>query len=421
MPDAAPKSTEVDLAVVGAGVAGLAAARTARERGLRVELLEAKHRTGGRALTDVDSLGVPWDRGCHWLHRARKNPITEIADRLGFAYRTEPVPGYVWLGDRWADADEIAERERSFAAGQEAGHAAAQAAQDVAMSAVLPDAGRWAPLHRQLLRGLTGADPDALSVLDDDRYEETGDNWSVRDGYGALVAAWAADTPVRLACPVRRIERGGDRVVLETAQGRLTARRAIVTASTSVLAGGAIRFQPALPEQLLDDLHDVPLGAANKVALAFDRDVFGVAHVHAAHLPRAPRGCNFQIRPFGRELAVGNMGGPFAEEIEAAGPDAARQLALDILAEMYGSAVRRHVTAAASTAWSGDPWIRGGYSVCRPGRAAARPRLAQPVDETLLLAGEACSLAAYGTANGAYESGVAAALAVADALAAPAG
>ena len=97
--------SEVDLAVVGAGVAGMAAARTARASGLSVLVLEAQSRTGGRAFTDTLDPGdgsspLPWDRGCHWLHQARVNPFTQIADRLGFRYRAENRATHIWLGDR---------------------------------------------------------------------------------------------------------------------------------------------------------------------------------------------------------------------------------------------------------------------------------------------------------------------------------
>jgi monoamine oxidase len=85
------------------------------------------------------------------------------------------------------------------------------------------------------------------------------------------------------------------------------------------------------------------------------------------------------------------------------------QLALDSLAEMFGTGVRRHLSASATTAWGTDPRIRGGYTVCRPGHADARLRLTQPVEERIFLAGEACAPEAFGTVGGAHASGVAAA------------
>ena len=96
-------ASDLDLVVVGAGAAGLAAARTALACGLTVAVLEAKDRIGGRAYTDTETFGVPWDRGAHWLHHARHNPFTAFADQEGFAYQQTPIPRRLWSAG-WADA-----------------------------------------------------------------------------------------------------------------------------------------------------------------------------------------------------------------------------------------------------------------------------------------------------------------------------
>jgi monoamine oxidase len=417
---------EVDLAIVGAGVAGLAAAKTARALGLSYVVLEAQARVGGRAFTDTLDPGdgrapLPWDRGCHWLHQARENPFTEIAGELGFSYRRQAASHRLWLGERFADAAELAEREAAAEHAERALRAAAAEGLDVAIADALPDLGRWAGVHRQFLRAVTGEDPSAVSLLDDQRYRETGDNWPVAEGFGALVGAWAREVPVALSTPVRRLRRGGRELRLETDRGDLRARTAVLTPATDVLLSGALAIDPPLPADLTDALAGVPLGAANKVALAFDRDVFGLEHATAVHQPDAPRGCNIQVRPFGRDMAIAHTGGPLARELEQAGPRAMTALALDQLGAMFGSAVRRHLRASATTAWGRDPWIRGGYSVCRPGHAAARERLLAAVDERIWLAGEACSLSAFGTVGGAHASGTAAARQAADALGRAAG
>ena len=413
--------SDVDLAIVGAGVAGLAAARTARASGLSVALLEAQDRVGGRAFTDTldpggDTPPLPWDRGCHWLHQARENPFTAVADRLGFRYRPDGGPTRIWLGTRWAEESELAERMAAGERAEQAVAAAAAAGRDVAMAAAIPDLGRWSGVHRQFLRNVTGEDPSANSTLDDQRYHETGDNWPVEAGFGALIAAWAADVAVVTGTPVHRIDRHGHALGLETPHGTLRANAAILTPSTDVLLSGGLRLDPAMPDDLADALAGVPLGAANKVALAFDRDVFGLEHATAVHQPAAPDGCNFQIRPFGRNMAIAHSGGPLARALEQAGPDVMTAFARDQLSAMFGSTLERHLRASATTAWGRDPWIRGGYSVCRPGRAHDRERLLHPVEERIWLAGEACSLRAFGTVGGAHASGVAAARSAIDRL-----
>jgi monoamine oxidase len=406
--------SDVDLAIVGAGVAGLAAAKTARALGLTTAVLEAQRRVGGRAFTDTLDPGggqtpLPWDRGCHWLHQARENPFTGYADAHGFGYRTQTGETHIWMGARWADAAERADRMAAAERAERAIASAAAAGRDVAVADVLPDLGPWAGVHRQFLRAVTGEDPSANSAVDDQRYRETGDNWPVERGFGALVAAWAADVPVRTGTPVHRIDRRRPDLRLETPDGTLRARTAILTPSTQVLLAGGLRLDPPMPAALAEALSGVPLGAANKVALVFDRDVFGLDHAAAVHQPDAPRGCNFQIRPFGANMAIAHAGGPLARELEAAGPAAMTAFARDQLAAMFGGDVRRHLRASAATAWGCDPWIQGGYSVCRPGRAGDRERLLQPVEERIWLAGEACSLGAFGTVGGAHDSGVAAA------------
>ena len=80
---------DLDLVIVGAGAAGLAAARRARELGLNVIVLEAKDRIGGRAWTDRSSLGIPWERGANWLHEAERNLFRRYADTAGFAYERQ--------------------------------------------------------------------------------------------------------------------------------------------------------------------------------------------------------------------------------------------------------------------------------------------------------------------------------------------
>lgn len=394
------------IAIVGAGVAGLAAARLARAHGVPVTVLEARARIGGRALTDADRLGWTWDRGAHWLHCADINPFTPIAERLGFTYKRTNTPHQLWLGERWADEHDHAALDAAVGARNAAIAAAGQAGRDVSADDVLPPRDTWTPLIHQRLAALTGADPDVCSTLDDARYLDTGHHWPVREGFGALIARWAADVPVHLNTPVTAIDwQRADRVRLTTPDGDLTADHAIVTVPTSVLARGGIRFRPALPERYEAAIANMPLGGANKIALAFDRDVFGTGMAHMTSKPHAPEGMTFQLTPFDRPLAIGYLGGRYADSMEAAGPAAMAERALDILADAFGTGIRRHVTGSAATGWSRDPCSRGGYSIAMPGRAHLRHELGRPVAPRLRFAGEACELQSYGTVNAAYASG----------------
>jgi monoamine oxidase len=384
----------------------LAAAKLARAHGASVTVLEARSRIGGRAITDTDRLGWSWDRGAHWLHCADINPFTAIADRFGFTYHAGSTPNRLWLGERWADEHDHAALEAAVAARNAAIASAGQAGRDVPASDVLPPTDTWAPLVHQRLAALSGADPDVCSTLDDARYYDTGHHWPIREGFGALIARWAADVPVHLNTPVSAIDwQSADRVRLITPHGELTANHAIVTLPTSVLARGDIRFDPVLPGRYQDAIAAMPLGGANKIALAFDGDVFGTGMCHMTSKPHAPEGMTFQLTPFGRPLAIGYLGGRHADAMEAEGPAAMAEHALEILSAAFGTGIRRRVRAWAATGWSYDPYSRGGYSIAMPGRAHLRHELARPIAPRLRLAGEACELQSYGTVNAAYASG----------------
>ncbi|MGH6900949.1 MAG: flavin monoamine oxidase family protein, partial [Geminicoccaceae bacterium] len=402
-----------DLVVVGAGAAGLAAARTALASGLTVVVLEAKGRIGGRAHTEGATFGVPWDRGAHWLHHASHNPFTAFADAEGFAYDRTTLPRRLWSGG-WAGADLQAELDAYYARAFAAIAAAGAAGLDVAASEVIPPHPRFRAMFDSWSAALSGADPERVSTLDYARYEMSGGNWRVVDGFGALVARFGQGLPVERSTRAQRIRWGGREVVVETARGALRGRTVIVTASTNVLASGRIAFAPPLPSSKQEALAAIPLGEANKVALALDGELPGPAgpyHLHIEH--RTHEAIRFELRTFGRNLAIGYLGGRFAAELEAAGPRAMVAFATDQLAQVFGADLRKQVRAAAATGWVRDPDILGGYSCALPGMAHLRPLLAEPLAGRVFFAGEACSLEAFGTVHGARASGEAAARAAA--------
>ncbi len=207
-----------DLIVVGAGAAGLAAARRARELGLNVLILEAKDRIGGRAQTDVATFGLPWDRGAHWLHNASHNPFTAFADAEGFAYERAPAPRRLW-SEGWADAALQTELDDYYARAFAAVRAAGAAGLDRPAAEVIPPHPRLRAMFDSWLAAFAGVDPERLSTLDYARYQDGGGNWPVTDGYGALLARFGQGLPVVLATRALRIRWGGKVVSVETARG----------------------------------------------------------------------------------------------------------------------------------------------------------------------------------------------------------
>lgn len=409
-----PLPRDCDIAVIGAGAAGLAAAKTVAAAGRRVVLLEAKPRIGGRAWTESDSLGAPFDHGCHWLHSASRNPWVAIARDLGRDVGPDERERHIHLGDRWATDDEVADwddyADATFAA-------IAAAGRDVAAGTMIGRNVRWAPLFDGWIGMINGVNGDATSALDHANYVDTRENWCVAGGYGALVAAYGADAPVALETPADRIDWGGKDIRIETSRGVLVARAAIVTVSTAVLASERIVFDPPLPDWKQAAIRGLPLGAAEKVALRFDADVFGdPAGYYSLFSSADADAMSFQIRFFDQPLAIGYAGGRLARELAAMEPDAAADFALESLKQAFGADIAKHVVAAVRTEWTNDPDIGGGYSAARPGKAHLRADMARPVEDRLFFAGEAASLPFFSTAHGAYLTGVAAADAAMDAI-----
>lgn len=405
----------IDVAIVGAGASGIAAARALEVKGYRVQLIEAMDRIGGRAHTDHTTFGMPWDRGAHWLHSADVNPLTKIADALGFAYvkRTRSFDGRIHLGTRWAVDLERQEFTRWFNKSYETVQALGKRGLDVPASRSLDPNSRWLRLGWDIHEVISAMSPDKISTLDLFRYRDTEQNWPIKQGYGALIEKFATGLPVTLNMPVKHIEVRPNDVRLGTRDGIIEAKACILTASTNVLASGRIRFTPKLPEALTRAFEHVPTGLANKIALKFSREVFGEANTRYESFmdERNPshHAISFQLSPFGYNLAVGYIGGDFAKKMEAEGEEAMVSLARGALKDMFGGDILKHFEKSAVTMWGAEPFIQGAYSSALPGYANDRALFAKPIAGRLFLAGEAASADWFSTVQGAYTAGVAAA------------
>lgn len=417
-------TTDTDVIVVGAGLAGLGAATALRERGLRCVVLEASDRIGGRAwTTNPAALGGVWfDMGAVWLHDAEHNPLVAIARAAGdrLLRSDELRVERTFVDGRLATAAELADYGDAWPRFEAAADRLLANHDDVPLSAVarsLPD-DPWA----QTIEAWEGP---VICVVDADRFSTRdwrnnalgGSNLVPDGGIGAFVQRrLGRGLDVRLRSPVRRLvwNGPGGRVSVDG----LTARACIVTVSTGVLAAGGLAFEPVLPSSVLDSVAALPMGLAVKIALrAVTDDRLGlpphcsVDRQVKAGEPLMP----FQCWPFGRDYVQGWIGGSTAWDLARAGEAAAVDFVLGQLRAVFGGRVDQVFAGGAHlvTGWDADPWVRGGYSYAVPGGAAARRRLAEPVgDGHLLFAGEACQIPYASTVAGAWISGQDAARAV---------
>jgi len=404
--------SDVDLIIIGAGAAGLAAARAATQNRLSYLLLEASHRIGGRAYTEELAPGIPFDLGCHWMHSASQNPFVKIADALGFHYhRSGRWRANAFMNGRWmteAENDAIsalgeandAAIERSVARGE-----------DIAVADLVDHDQLGSAFQAYWFTLYTSSDMDQVSAADVANYTDTGENWPVQEGYGALVARWAGDVPVSLNAAATHIRWGKDGVVVETAKGTVRGRKLLLTVSTNLLASGRITFDPPLPDWKIDAASNLPLGVHNRIGIKLAHNPFGPETPASATIEAqkdAPP-MAIQLRPFGMDYVVGVTGGRHGAWLEDAGTAASVATLTDHLVAAFGSDIRKALTERTIvTAWKDDPWTLGAYSIATPGNAHQRAELARPIDDILFFAGEATSPSHFSTCHGAYLSGIAA-------------
>jgi monoamine oxidase len=396
---------DVDVVVVGAGSAGLAAARRLGAAGLSVRVLEAMDRIGGRAWTSNEPFGVPFDVGCAWLHAADRNPYFAEAEAAGWTlFHHDMGIDHLYFRDRRADAAQIAAMKAADAELQT--RIEAHAGPDDRLSSLT----RGSPSLRAAMTFSGpmdfGMDDDEISVADFRAAADLDPNYFTREGFGALVARFGAGVPVELSTPVRDIRWGGPGVTVGTDRGSIRAKAVIVTASPATLAFEEIRFLPDLPAAHMEAVFDLPMGMLTKIPVEISGGRFGLKPFddllienHARH------DLFFLCFPFDLDLMVGFVGGDFAWEMEAAGEAAGIDYVVDQLCNMFGSDSRRYVGRSMMTRWSGERYVRGAYAAARPGKAAARTTLMQPVGERIWFAGEHLAGPLIQTCGGARLSG----------------
>jgi monoamine oxidase len=408
---------DVDAVIVGAGAAGIAAARRLRAGKARFAVLEAANRIGGRCVTDTALMGVPFDLGAHWMHDPRGNPLVKLAPAAGLDVYAAPRGQAVRIGPRNARDAELESFLSLLVAAHNAIDKAGRGRDDVAASAVLPaDLGDWQNTIEFVLGPYFCGKPlTALSAQDLARAGLRDVADFCRQGYGALLAKLAEGLPARLSSPVTRIDRYRDRVELSGPGGRLRARTAIVTASTNVLAADTIEFEPDLPKEVREALQNLSLGSYDHIALSLPGNPLGLLRDDLVfERSNSARTAALLARVSGTDLHLVEVAGDFGRELSAQGEAAMLDFAGGWLASLFGSGVKKAIKRGHATRWNAEPYMRGALSAASPGHAGARDTLAEPIGGRIWLAGEAVHESKWGTVAGAWESGERAATAALD-------
>jgi monoamine oxidase len=403
---AAPLPREADIVVIGAGAAGIAAARRVVAANRRVIVVEASDRIGGRCITDTATFGMPFDRGAWWIHNPDTSPLVKLARDAGLETFPTPPGQRIRVGRRNARAGET---EDFFAALVRANHAIDDSARkaDMSCATALPkDLGDWAATVEFVLGPYaTGKDLKDLSAMDQVHAQDRNAAVGCRQGLGVLIGKLGEALPVALGTPATRVAWSGRDVTVETPAGRIAARAAIVTVSSNVLAAGSIKFTPDLPKRQLDAAAKLSLGSYDHIAVQLVGNPLGLARDEAIiEQSSGPRTAILLANPGASSLCSIDVAGGFGRDLSTQGEAAMVAFAVEWLTKLFGSDVASAIKRTSATRWNASPYVLGALSAAAPGGQGSRRVLMEPVG-SVFLAGEATHETSWGTVDGAWDSG----------------
>lgn len=408
-----------DVLVIGAGMAGLAAARELSRAGLRILVLEARDRLGGRIFTDHSS-GFPVELGAEFVHGRSPDlfgPI--IRARLD----TAEVAGEMRRkrDGLWDDAGQVMAEVNHLFEKMPANEPDQSFQQYIEKSPYSPETRQ---LALNFVEGFHAADPRRVSVhwlIRTTQAEEKIDgetSFRVGEGYDRVVKAIAEEMEAErcetlLNTPVTQIRwRRGD-VSAKSGAAEFHAPLAVITLPLGVLQSGSVAFDPPLPEEKLRAMALLETGPVIRVSLCF-HDRFWEEQPEMRHLsflftdePQFPTWWSSNPLPY--PILTGWAAGRYARALAGRSHDelvASALQALGCILEIDHVSLRSRLRAGFVHDWQTDPYSRGAYSYIDIGGLAAPLTLAASLEETLFFAGEAANVEGHnGTVHGAVGSG----------------
>jgi monoamine oxidase len=404
---AAPLPRDADIVVIGAGAAGIAAARRVQAANRKVIVVEATPSIGGRCLTDTGTFDVPFDRGARWIHNPDTNPMVRLPRNAGLEVSAAPLAQKIRIGQRNARPGETEQFLAALVHANRAIDDASRGKTDQSCASVLPrDLGDWAGTTEFVLGANgTGKDLRDVSVMDRARAQDRGATIGCRQGLGVLIARLGAQIPMSLSAPVSQIGWSNRDVLVETPAGKIAARAAIVTVSSNVLAAGNIKFTPEMPKRQLEAAAKLTLGSYDRIALQLPGNPLGLSRDDTViEQSNSTRTAMLSANIGGSSLCVVDVAGSFGRDLSAQGEKAMVAFAVEWLTKLFGSDVGSAVKKSSATRWNASPFALGAMSVAPPGAQPSRKTLSEPFGN-VFLAGEATHETLWGTVDGAWESG----------------
>lgn len=414
-------SSAPHVLVLGAGMAGLGAARVLHDAGASVTVIEARHRIGGRTHTSRLWPDLPVDMGASWIHGTTGNPVTELAVSQGLKITPTTYARSITFDRHGHEIEFVKAARRALKLVEAARGRVDDADADISLQAAIEAAPEWrrlSPQDRAVARLAINTrieheysgDWSRLSAWHFDQGRDfPGDEAVVTPGFGPILSHLAAGLDLRLAEPVCALAPTPKGIEVTTAKGTHHADAAILTLPLGVLQSGAISFAETLEKKRQRAIDGLEMGLLNKCVLRFDRvfwpdgadwiDFLGpVENLWAdwtSYLPAT-----------GQPLLAGFNAARVADEVEGWDDRATVASAMEALRAMFGSGVPEPLGSQISR-WRQDPFARGAYSF-KPVGTSRKDRKAlfgADWEGRLFLAGEATSADQPATVHGALLTG----------------
>ncbi len=426
-----PAAAAKRIVVVGAGIAGLTAAQTLRQQGHSVTVVEARDRLGGRLWTSNRWQQMPVDLGATWIHGAKDNPLSALADQIKATRLTTSYDNtltYNTQGKPLSDA-ETRELERWQQRIDTVLESAQSANKDQSVQAAVHKALGWSNLtarERQLAQFIlnstleqeyAGGIHELSAYWYDAAAAFRGDDTLFSKGYQVIVEHLANGLDVKLQHTVQKIEWSNSRVSIQTNRGELQADHAIITLPLGVLKTGQVAFSPPLPARKQTAINTLGMGTLNKCYLRFPTAFWPDDQDWLEYIPTEPGAWTEWVslqRVAGWPVLLGFNAAERGKRIEAWSDQQIVADAMKTLRKLFGNAIPEPLDYQI-TRWNTDPFARGAYSFNSVGSTPAmRDHLAERLGNTVFFAGEATERKHFSSVHGAYLSGLRAARQILD-------
>ncbi|WP_420590117.1 flavin monoamine oxidase family protein [Bacterioplanoides sp.] len=411
------KNGNQKIIVVGAGIAGLAAAQRLKESGHQVTVLEARDRIGGRIWT-LQVGDIKLDMGASWIHGINGNPVYDLAQQLNLdtvATDYDNIVRYDHSGKQ-TQLNEL-EVEQFFSSLNRQGIQNPDSA--IAELAAQADTAGLSPQQRNYLINTTleheysGSSQSLSFAALQEGEEYSGGDVIFPQGYAQIINHLQQGLNIQLQQAVKQINYQEDQVIVSTSQQQeFRADKVLVTVPLGVLKKRVIQFNPVLPESKLSAIDRLGMGTLNKVYLKFPSNFWGTQQDLIGFIGEG----NGQwaewlniAKYIGEPVLLGFNAASFGEAIEQLSDAEIQQQAMTTLHKIYGEDIPQPEKIWV-TRWHSDPFSYGSYSFLKTGsQAKDRAELGQPINNKVYFAGEAINRDYPATVHGAYLSGLAAA------------